>query len=380
MKLLDRLVLKDLVPQLLIGIGMFTALYLALGPILAASRFLSQGIPLIFVAKFVLYDVASILGQTFPMGMLLAVLLGFGRLSNDSETVALYAGGIPFVRIAAPAAALGLLVSLAGYLINDPVASYAAHQLVDLRKQALNQQIETDKPFDLPATRDHDVLRATVHVEKGFNLQARTMRDVTITLYDTHGRITAIYQAENAHPQGNDPNADAYVLDNVTGYSLTQAPTYQHWPTLSARYQGIDQSAIAKAPTVTGLYALLKADPNALPFAETRRAIAQFKRAGLGDDPDVRTDEVSLWNKVALPLASLVFACVGAPLALRPQRSSKVTGWVLSLPIILAYYVLYTVMGSVARGGACPPVLAAFLPDVIGLLVGTGLVWKQSVS
>lgn len=379
MKLLDRLVFKDLVPQLLIGIFMFTALYFALGPLLAASRFISQGIPLIFIVKFMLFDVTTILGQTFPMGMLLAVLLGFGRLSNDSETVALYAGGIPFLRIAAPAAALGLVVSLAGYIFNDPIASYAAHQIVNMRDQVLHQQIETDKPFDLPPTIIHGVLRATVHVQGGFSLRTGIMRDVTVTGYDTQGQLAAIYQIKNARPQSRDPNAPAYVLDDVVGYHLGQLPNYQIYKTASPHILGIEDSAIGQAPKVIGLYALLKKDPNALPFAETRRAIASFKRAGLGHDPEVRTDEVALWNKIALPLASVVFAWVGAPLALRPQRSSKVTGWVLSLPIIMAYYVLYTVMNSVARGGACPPMLAAFLPDLIGLIVGTTLVWKQSV-
>ncbi len=380
MKLLDRLILKDLVPQLLIGIGLFTALYVAAGPLLGASRFLSSGVPLSFIVRFVLLNTVSFLGLTFPMGMLLSVLLGFGRLSGDSETVALFAGGIPFARIAAPAALLGLVVSAAGYIVNDPIASYADKQLVYLRQNALNQQLDTDKPFDLPETRQNGRLVGTVHVENGFNLRTRTMRQVTIMLYNADGQPSAVYHAARVHPQGNDPKALTFQLDDVVGYTLGPYTTYQKWPTLDSRYRDISQTALGASPRATGLLALLKDDPNSLPFAQTRQAVALFKRSRVGDAPDVRTIEVALWNKIALPLASMVFAVIGSALALRPQRSSKVTGWVLSLPIILVYYVFYTVMASVARGGACSPALAAFLPDVVGLLVGVGLVWKRSVT
>jgi lipopolysaccharide export system permease protein len=377
MRLLDRLVLTDLTPNLLIGIGMFTALFIALGPMLAASRFLSEGIPFAFIVKFIVLQTLGIFGQTFPMGMLLAVLLGFGRLSADSETVALFAGGIPFLRIVLPAALLGFLVSGAGYIINDPIGSYARHEIVDMQQHALGRQLNTDKPFDLPDLRSTGVLQATTHIEKGFDLRTGVMRQVTITLYNPSGAPSAIIYARSAHPMSNSTDSLNWQLDDASEDILSTGQIL-HWQTTSTH--ALKTTALHGAPDTMALYALLKDDPDALSFGETLRAVASFKRIGMGQDPNVRTDEVALWNKIALPLAAAVFAIVGAPLALRPQRSSKVTGWILALPIILFYYVLYTIMGSVARAGACPPLLAAFFPDLIGLLAGAGLVWKRSVS
>jgi lipopolysaccharide export system permease protein len=381
-KLLDRLILKDLVPQLLIGIGLFLALYVAIGPLGGASRFLSNGIPFTFILRFILLNTVSFLGYTFPMGMLLSVLLGFGRLSGDSETVALFAGGIPFIRVALPAAFLGLLVSGVGYIVNDPVASYADRQLVDLRQSALHQQLDTDKPYDLPPTYTDGRLQATVHVEKGIDLKNHTMREVTLTFYNADERPTTVIYAQSAQPFGGDLDSAlkdyTWQLNDVDITTLGQNAQFDHLPTLNSRKIG--HSSLDNTPTTLGLMALLRDDPNALPFTELKRAVAQLKAAGLGKDPDVRGASVALWNKIALPLASLVFALVGAPLALRPQRTSRITGWVLSLPIILVYYVLYTVMLSAARGGSCPPALAAFLPDLIGVLIGAGLIWKRSVT
>lgn len=382
MKLLDRLVLADLVPNLLVGIAMFTALFIALGPLLAASRFLALGIPLIDIVKFVLFNTTSILGQTFPMGMLLAVLLGYGRLSADSETVALFAGGISFLRIIAPAAALGLVVSLCAYIINDPIASYADRQILTLKQEALGQQLETDKPYDVPSSRDKNgKLMATVHIDGGFNLRTRSAKKVYITVYQPNGEPAVLFYAQSAHP-ANGFDSKVWQLDDVKGYNFKTGQVYA-WKVMNTHdlpAAPLRNTVLGQSPNILATLTALKADPNIFPFQDLRRAIKLLKSHGYADDPDVLAAAVALWNKIALPLAALIFALVGAPLALRPQRTSKVTGWILSLPIIMVYYVFYTIMGSVARGGGCAPVFAAFFPDLIGLAVGVGLVWKRSVT
>ena len=376
MKLLDQLVLKDLVPNLLIGIGMFSSLFIALGPSITTSRLLSDGLPLALILKFFLYNTISYLGLTFPMGMLLSVLLGFGRLSADSETVALFAGGIPFLRAAAPAAALGLLVSGAAYVVNDPLASYADHQIVDMKRAGLHQ-LATVKPYDLPPRYVNGSLQATAHIEKGFDLRTGTLRQVTITIYDaSSGQVSTVFYAQKARPLTADPETTEYQLDDVEVLSRNGPTSYLY----TLRSRELPTTVLKQTPNTNALLSLIKDDPNALAFSKLRQAVAYLRRQGFGGDPDVRAADFALWSKIAVPLASVVFALVGAPLALRPQRTSKVTGWLLSLPIILVYYVLYSVMTSVARGGACPPLLAAFVPDIVGLLVGIGLVWKRSVS
>jgi len=97
------------------------------------------------------------------------------------------------------------------------------------------------------------------------------------------------------------------------------------------------------------------------------------------DKSAIRDAELGLWSKIAFPISSLVFTLIGAPLGLQKQRrGSRTTGWWLSILIIFAYYVLYMGMSSLARGGGCSPVLAAFLPDIVGACVGIYLTWKAS--
>ena len=362
LKLVDRLILNDLIPKLLAAIAAFSLMLLILGPLLASARFQAAGIPWWIIAKFVGWDFTAFVRYTFPMGMLLAALLGFDRISRDSEGVALFAGGISLLRIMAPVVGLGLVVSLVNYVFNDRISSYAAAQVADFNNHRQDIVGETTKPFDL-ANRKDGKLQTTVHIEKGFDAQAKVLRQVTINFYDADGKrpVQTIY-ADRAKSQGAGLKEWTLFDGQLTDLTTGAVSKFDH---------AADTIGLQKTPENM---AFLQRDPETLSFHDLRRQIAELKSGG-SDSADVRNAEVGLWFKVSLPFSCLVFALVGAPLGLRPPRSGKISGYVWALPIMLGYYVIYTSMSSIATGGSISPILAAWLPNILGLGVGTGLIW-----
>jgi len=363
MKILDRLILNDLTPKLLASIAAFSALFLVAGPLLAASKYQALGFPWWVIAQFMGWDLIGFLPLTFPMGMLLAALLGFDRLSRDSEVVALFAGGIPFLRIIAPVIGLGLTVSLVNYVFNDRIASYAHAWVADFNSHRQDVIGETTRPLDL-ANRSDGKLQVTVHIEKGYDVLAKTLRQVTITVYGPDGAPRQTIYADRARPRGS--GLKTWTLYNEQATDLATGIKFHN--------DQIDTFQINKTPENM---TFLQRDPETLNFRELQKQINELK-AGGGDSSDIRNAEVGLWFKVSLPFSCLIFSLVGAPLGLRSPRSTKVSGYVWALPIMLGYYVIYMTMSNAAAGGAVPPILAAWLPNIIGLFVGVGLIWKAS--
>lgn len=364
MKLLDRLILLDLFPKLVGSIAVFSAIFLITGPILAASRFQAMGLPWWVIAQFIGWDFTQFVRYTFPMGMLLAALLGFDRLSRDSEVVALFAGGISFLRIIAPVVGLGLAVSLVNYVFNDRIATYAKARVADFNNHRQDLIGETTRPLDL-ANRSDGKLQVAVHVERGYDVIAKALRQVTITVYSPDGRPSQIFYAEHAIARGN--GFKTWTLYNGFVSNCQGIPVITPFPKL-------ETNEINKTPENMSF---LQRDPETLNFRDLQRQINELK-AGGGDSSDVRNAEVGLWFKVSLPFSCLIFGMVGAPLGLRSPRSGKVGGLVWALPIMLGYYVIYMTMSNVATGGGVSPILAAWLPNIIGLFVGAGLIWKAS--
>ena len=70
-----------------------------------------------------------------------------------------------------------------------------------------------------------------------------------------------------------------------------------------------------------------------------------------------------LWTEIfmrfAIPLASLVFALLGAPL-----------GMGISVIVIFVYYGIMAFTTGLGKGGVIPPLLAAMLPNIICLVAG----------
>lgn len=93
--------------------------------------------------------------------------------------------------------------------------------------------------------------------------------------------------------------------------------------------------------------------------------IARFQRGGL----QVRSFVIDYHMKLALPLSSFVFALFAAPLALK-GKGGRSFGIVVSLIVLLFYYVAISVARSLGINEVLHPIVAAWLVNVIFAVSG----------
>ncbi len=111
-------------------------------------------------------------------------------------------------------------------------------------------------------------------------------------------------------------------------------------------------------------------------FRQLREQIEFFKREG-ADEAQIRQLTVELYNKINVPLASLIFALLGAPLGIRPHRSSPASGFALSVAIIFVYWVMARYLVILGRA-AIDPLLASSLPNLVGAALALWLIRKKN--
>src|SRR2546423_6919449 len=132
MRILDRYIARELIGPFLFGVAAFTLIFISGQYLFKLTSMVARGASLPDVIELLALRMVPLAIVTFPMATLLATLLSFGRLSGDMEVVAMMAGGISFVRIAVPAFAMGLAVSVFGLYANEdlvPPAGRAAKQI-----------------------------------------------------------------------------------------------------------------------------------------------------------------------------------------------------------------------------------------------------------
>jgi len=79
---------------------------------------------------------------------------------------------------------------------------------------------------------------------------------------------------------------------------------------------------------------------------------------------DTKNFEVDLHMKYSIPFTGLIFVLLGVPLGLRVKRGSKATGVIISIVLVLFYYILLSTTRSFGRGGMLVPILAAWAPNI----------------
>ena len=95
LRLLDKYVLKELLYPFLFGVASFSSIFIASSMLFKIVKYITTyGASTSSVAKLFLYSMPEIINYTFPMSVLLATLMAFGKLSGSSEIVAMKSGKI----------------------------------------------------------------------------------------------------------------------------------------------------------------------------------------------------------------------------------------------------------------------------------------------
>ena len=97
-----------------------------------------------------------------------------------------------------------------------------------------------------------------------------------------------------------------------------------------------------------------------------------------GNERLIRTFEIRIQQKYALPFVCVVFGLVGASLGVRPQRTGKATSFGISVIIIFGYYLLAFISNALGEVGVLSPFMSAWAPTI--LFLGVGVYLMQRVS
>ncbi|MGH9337375.1 MAG: LptF/LptG family permease, partial [Vicinamibacteria bacterium] len=115
LRVLDRYILKEVTPSFLLGIGVFTFVLLLNEILRLAERLVTQSASPADTIGILFHLLPSVLCLTIPMGFLLGVLIALGRLSADSEIVAMRASGVSLYRLLTPI----LVTATVGWLVTS---------------------------------------------------------------------------------------------------------------------------------------------------------------------------------------------------------------------------------------------------------------------
>ena len=382
LRTIDRYVIREVIPPFLLALLVFTFL-LVLPPVMQyLENLLSKGVSWPIAARIVLTLIPQGLGLTIPMALLTGILIGLGRLSTDRETMALLACGVSPYRLLRPVMLLAVLATRAtGYVMIQAIPD-ANQTFREITLDVVSKRVETD-------------IRPRVFFEDfpGFVLYARDAapgggwRDVLVADTRKPGDTRVFLAARGRLIMDRERRVVDLVLADGTQYSTTKLGETDRVRFLDVFHIALD------ADTVFGRMDLPRGVTEKT-IAQLRETVTEKDRANQASRDVVRTEVISphpeimaIQQKFSIPAACLIFAVIGLALGLTVARDSKLSGFVIGIGVIFAYYVTMFLTDAAVKGYYTTPEsvigafrfakLARWIPDIVlGAFGVVALVWR----
>jgi len=350
MKIIDRYLFKELLHPFLFGIFAFTLILSGstiLFPIIGEA--LRYNISLPYIILLIVYKLPGIIVFTFPMSMLLSTLLAFARLSQDSEIIAFRASGIGLKRLVLPAIYFGLIASFITIGFNEYIVPRATHNADLLLRSLQHEQNRTIKR-NINVTEYDEQTGLPKRILNVLKIKHDILYNITMAEYD-NGVLSRIMKAE-----------EGQWFPGV-GWEFRKGRMHSFPENQPKRLSIIEfQKEKIKLPfKPQELSPDKKTSAEAMNVLELRKHIQFLSKTGV----DTTKDRVDLHLKFSVPFASLIFAILGVSVGLRPHRSSSSVGLGISIIIIFIYYILLTLGVSLGKSNILPPLIAAWMSNVV---------------
>jgi lipopolysaccharide export system permease protein len=347
--ILDRYLLGEWARILLVTALGLPLLVIAFQLTDALDVHLSRGIAPLSIALGYAYSLPDQIFQVLPAAVLFATVFSLGTMSRHSELTAAKASGRSTRRTVAPVLGAAVLAAIVTLVVGEwaPVAT--------IRQLELLGERETRSPI----ARNAFVYRADegwVYAVRTLDIRQNTLRDLVLEREGTGAAYpTLVVDAPSA--RFND-STERWVLARPRFHVVAGAEATQTFA-----FDSLIQRSITQAPADLLVEPKL---PKEMRYAELGRYIDDLERSGANG----RRLRVRQALKIAIPFTCIIIALFAAPLAVTAPKASGTIGIAIGLLTTVVFLILVQLSEQIGAGGLVPPVLAAWIPNILFGIVG----------
>ena len=348
MRLIDRYICRQVFSHAFLGLGIFTFVFFVpqlvrLMDLVVQHPGSWSDIGILFLSTF-----PGILSLTLPMGVLVGVLIALGRLSADSELIAMTALGMGRRRLLVPVGVLAVgatAITLAMTLWLGPLSVRSFRSIEDrLRAGQASYQVTPrvfDERFPKMVLYVNDIDSAATRW-KGVFLAA-TDKDVSRLTLAEEAIVIADRSEGKLELHLRNGSVHEFSAEDPGHYSLS-AFAQRDFP---VEVKSSESDHISE-PGIPG------------------RTMGTLWR----ERKSQRDASVEIQRRLSFPFACISFALLAMPIGARPRRGGRAAGFLITLVLITGYYLMFTIGATLGRQGTIPVWLGIWSANIITAALG----------
>jgi lipopolysaccharide export system permease protein len=297
--------------------------------------------------KYLLLRYPQLVATFLPFSVLLGTLATFFTLNQNSEIISMKAGGLSAHQILAPTILASLLIAAFSFAFNERVVTRATAGLNRWEAAGYGPiPVDRNSQDDVWVKAGSDLFHADAVIGRG---QAARLEGVTIYLRGP-GALGGILRAPIAEPKQS-----GWLLHHASRFDVASVVESQVGDVQAANGVRPDQFTLAAV------------NADRLPIDALGVAIKDLRAAGRPTD----ALEAGWWHKISKPLSALLMPLLGSVAAFGLARSGRLfVRVVIGTMLGFAYFVADNAALAMGNIGVYPPLLAAWGPFLLFLLIG----------
>jgi lipopolysaccharide export system permease protein len=364
LKILDRYIFKEMTWSFLVGIGAFT-ITLLLGKIIRLTEMIvNKGVGFWIILRLFLLMFPSFLIITIPMATLLAILSTFGRMASDKEVVALKTAGVSLYRLLYAPALFATLACVVNLYLSIQVLPWGNRNFRNL----LVQVARTQAGLGLREGVFNSELEGFIFYVRNIKNEGRVLEG--ILLADSREKENFKVIVARSGELVIDPEGVKTILrlsDGSIHFTFPKNPANYRELSFDQYELNLDLNRFTDNPIEK------KKIDREMTLSELLAKMGEEKAAKL--HPHYFTE---FHKKFSIPFAAIVFTLIGIPLGIRVKRSGKISGFSLSIALVLVYYLLFSLGEALGNKGKLSPFLAVWFPNLLLGGLGAGLLFLEA--
>ena len=365
MKLVNKYLLKAFVGPLIVCLIVFNSIFIIFDMFGNLSKFIDAETSIFFIIRYYIGIFALYSSWFFPASCMLATLYTMWQLSHHSELTAMRASGISFHKLTIPFFAVALFMSICTIFNSEYVIPRVSRWSDSFDKTDFRAP-DVDYRHNLPyvgSQGSNTWYFVNVNVSSEQSLRNPGALDVRGSYIDENkDKKYWGVRTDNAkyldgvwwfhYPQQLEFDFDGseLLIPNVTVNVPEWVPQYQLKDTPREMFVSMNNWEFMSA---YDKYVYMNAT-----------------------NPDDSEKQFDIWYCTAAPWACVVITLFAIPTGITSGRQSVLKGVLFAVGSFFAFNVLVLVLKFIGQRGYIPPVLAAWLPNIVFLLIGIRLYRK----
>jgi LPS export ABC transporter permease LptF/LPS export ABC transporter permease LptG len=363
MRLLDRYIAREVISHAALGLAVFTFVFFVPQLVRLMELVVRHSASFGSVMLLFLCTLPPVLGFTLPIGVLVGVLIGLGRLSADSEIVALHASGISLRRLLLPIGFVAVVTAAATLATTFWLSPASWRTIQRLEAQLLSSQATFgvqprvfDERFPSFVLYVQDVEAAATHWRGVFLASSGNAAASVMPHSGNRSQLSAVTIAQDAQIITGPARGQLEI-------HLGIGSTHEYDPHEPAQYNVTTFGDTDIPIDVSAAVAPQKDSPLSV--------VEQSVAALLANNGRSRTEaRVEFQRRIAFPAACLVFALLGVPMGVRPRRGGRAAGLILTLILVGGYYLLFVAGDHLAAQGRISPWAGVWAANIVAAIAG----------